>query len=207
MTKPILEQPLSSGLLWRISPSAAVSIFAPRRQEEIFCPGGSAQLIEKAHFGQGNPRKSKPDSLDFLGSDLAGLCWIWLDLANIWIGITNQGKAYVSLRDRHHQPPPGFPLHDPRAGVEHPIERNGLGHRLKLGAVEVGGEPRPGLEPAWARAMDALDPDQRDAAQDERRDRRGQVHAAGEAASRDRAAVTGLRQHVGERRRADAVDR
>ena len=37
--------------------------------------------------------------------------------------------------------------------------------------------------------------------------RRGQVHAAGEPAGGDRAAVAGLREHVGERRRADAVDR
>jgi hypothetical protein len=48
--------------------------------DKIFCPGGSRQPVEKAHFGQGNPRKSKPFFFDFLGPDLAGLCkiWIWL---------------------------------------------------------------------------------------------------------------------------------
>jgi hypothetical protein len=42
--------------------SAAVSIrgLAARRN---LLPEGSAQPIEKAHFGRGNPRKSKPFSL------------------------------------------------------------------------------------------------------------------------------------------------
>jgi hypothetical protein len=39
-------------------------------REKIFGPGGSAQPIEKAHFGQGNQRKSKPFSL--------------IDLAQAW---------------------------------------------------------------------------------------------------------------------------
>jgi hypothetical protein len=31
--------------------------------DNIFCPGGSAQPLEKAQFGQENPRKSKAFSL------------------------------------------------------------------------------------------------------------------------------------------------
>ena len=80
-------------------------------------------------------------------------------------------------------------------------------HRRELVAVEIERQAPPGLEPPRRRALDAVDPEERDAAQDERRDRRGQVHAAREPAGGDRAAVAGLRQHVGERRRADAVDR
>jgi hypothetical protein len=34
--------------------------------ERIFSPWGSAQPIEKAQFGQGNPRKSKPFFFDSL---------------------------------------------------------------------------------------------------------------------------------------------
>ena len=44
------------------------------------------------------------------------------------------------------------------------------------------------------------------AAQDERRHRSGQVHAARKPAGRDRAAISRLRQDIGERMRADAVD-
>jgi hypothetical protein len=58
MTKPILEQPPSSGLLWRISPPTAVSIFAARRQEEIFALGGRRNRLKRLISDkgiQGNP--------------------------------------------------------------------------------------------------------------------------------------------------------
>jgi hypothetical protein len=44
-------------------------------RRKIFCPRVSAQPLEKAHFRQGNPRKSKPNILlDFarLSPGLAG---------------------------------------------------------------------------------------------------------------------------------------
>ena len=47
----------------------------------------------------------------------------------------------------------------------------------------------PGLEAPRHRALDAVDADQRDAAEDERRDRRREVHPAGVAARGDGAAV------------------
>jgi hypothetical protein len=59
---------------------------APKRSEDaenIFCPRGSAQAIEKARFGQGNPRKSKPFFLAKFGLGLAGLCSALLDLERI----------------------------------------------------------------------------------------------------------------------------
>jgi hypothetical protein len=41
-------------------------------QENFFLPRGSAQPVEKARFGQGNPRKSKPFSWKNLVRSLAG---------------------------------------------------------------------------------------------------------------------------------------
>ena len=52
--------------------------------------------------------------------------------------------------------------------------------------------------------MTEVDAGQGDAAQDERRDAAGQVHALGEAAGGHRAAVSGLRQRVGQGVAADA---
>jgi hypothetical protein len=46
-------------------------------------PGGSAEVLEKARFGQGNPRKSKPFPLIFL----ARLGWILPDLAKFGSGL------------------------------------------------------------------------------------------------------------------------
>jgi hypothetical protein len=43
-------------------------------REKIFLPWGSAQLLEKVGFGQGNARKSKAFSFDCL-------CRIWPGLA------------------------------------------------------------------------------------------------------------------------------
>jgi hypothetical protein len=53
----------------------AVVFKARRTRTKIFCPKGLAQPLEKAHFRQGNPRKSKPKILlDFarLSPGLAG---------------------------------------------------------------------------------------------------------------------------------------
>jgi hypothetical protein len=48
-----------------------------KEREKTFLPQGSAQLIEKAHFRQGNPRKSKPFSL--------------MDFARRWPGFARFG--------------------------------------------------------------------------------------------------------------------
>jgi hypothetical protein len=50
------------------------------RSRKYFRAGGSAQVLEKAQFGQGNPRKTKPF---FLGI----LCSAWLDLAEFGFGL------------------------------------------------------------------------------------------------------------------------
>lgn len=47
---------------------------------------------------------------------------------------------------------------------------------------------------------------QRNTAQNEGRNGRGQVHAAGQTTGRDRAFVGGRRQHVGQKHAADRVD-
>jgi hypothetical protein len=44
---------------------ASMSLNQAIRKKEK-CPGGSAQPVEKAHFGQGNQRQSKPFPLIFL---------------------------------------------------------------------------------------------------------------------------------------------
>jgi hypothetical protein len=56
--------------------------FVPEGPRKNFWPRGSAQPLEKAQFRQENPRKSKPFFFDWLGSGLARLCWIWLNLAS-----------------------------------------------------------------------------------------------------------------------------
>jgi hypothetical protein len=57
------------------------TVFGERSVKRIFWPRGSAQPPEKAQFGQGNPRKSKPFSLiHFAWSQpgFAGFCRIWV---------------------------------------------------------------------------------------------------------------------------------
>jgi hypothetical protein len=54
-----------------------------KEREKIFLPQGSLQPLERAQFGQGNPRKSKLFSLIFFGlawRDFAGFgsIWFWL---------------------------------------------------------------------------------------------------------------------------------
>ena len=112
------------------------------------------------------------------------------------------------MGSRGSSPPavPGFALEDAGAGLEHLVEGNGLviaaslsrrdrapgAARLRAGARSGNGRCRsPGAN----------------AAQDERRDARRQVHARGQPAGGDGAAIAGLGEHIGERRRADAVDR
>ena len=75
-----------------------------------------------------------------------------------------------------------------------------------LRGIEIPGEPGPGFQPALAGGRDAVDAEQRHAAQDEGRDGRRQVHALRQPAGRDRAQRLGLRQHVGQRMRSDGVD-
>jgi hypothetical protein len=48
--------------------------------EKLFCPRGSAQHFENAHFGQENPRKSKPFSVEQFGPSLGWLGPAWQDL-------------------------------------------------------------------------------------------------------------------------------
>ena len=73
--------------------------------------------------------------------------------------------------------------------------------------IEIAREPAPGLEAARHRTIDAVNADELRPAQNERRDRHRQVHALGEAAGRDHAAAHQAGQRIGERMRADAVDR
>src|SRR5271155_5305632 len=50
------------------------------KAKKTFLPWGSAQPLEKAHFGQGNPRKTKLfpwKNLVQSWRGLAWLCWIW----------------------------------------------------------------------------------------------------------------------------------
>jgi hypothetical protein len=58
----------------------------PREQKKKV-PGGSAQAIKKARFGQGNPRKSKPFSWIYFALawvDFAGFGQIWNWLGKAW---------------------------------------------------------------------------------------------------------------------------
>jgi hypothetical protein len=52
----------------------------PTETTKDFCPGGSAQPLEKAQNGQGIPRKSEGFSFirfAWAWVGLAGFCWIW----------------------------------------------------------------------------------------------------------------------------------
>jgi hypothetical protein len=59
-------------------------VIATQESKKKKPPQGSAQALEKARFGQENPRKSKPFSLILFSPGLVGFCWIWLDLALAW---------------------------------------------------------------------------------------------------------------------------
>ena len=72
--------------------------------------------------------------------------------------------------------------------------------------TQVGGDPLPHRATLLDRHRDGVDAEQRDAAQDEREDRRLQPDAAGVAGRRNGAAVLQRAQDVRQRRRADAVD-
>jgi hypothetical protein len=61
-----------------------------RSRRKIFLPWGSAQSVESAQFGQGNPRKSKLFFFDFLWPGLAGLGEIRI---NLGVGLENTRKV------------------------------------------------------------------------------------------------------------------
>jgi hypothetical protein len=92
------------------------------------------------------------------------------------------------------------------AGLDDILERDRRRHRRQLLTVEIARETLPRFQPARLRAHHRIDAEQRDAAQDEGRDRGRQVHALRQAAGGDSAAVFGHRQDIGERVRADGID-
>jgi hypothetical protein len=96
MTNSIANDPASTligvrrSAIGQISRLDAVMAFATERQEKLFTPGGSAQSFEKAHFGEDETRKSKPFPLINFARAWPGLCWIWLNLGTIWIGLNER---------------------------------------------------------------------------------------------------------------------
>ncbi len=80
-------------------------------------------------------------------------------------------------------------------------------HRRQFAGVEFAREPPPCRDATRLCAHHAVDAQQRHAAQNERRDARRQIHALREAAGCHRAFGLRLRQHVGQRVRADRINR
>ena len=77
----------------------------------------------------------------------------------------------------------------------------------ELARPQVGRQPIPDLAPAGDRDEHRIHAEQRDAAQDEREDRRLELRTAGIAGRRDGPAAASASQHVWQRRPADRVDR
>src|SRR3954453_17139053 len=73
-------------------------------------------------------------------------------------------------------------------------------------AIKITGKPVPGELALRQRTHDRIDAEKAHPSQNKRRHRGRQIHARGEAAGRDRAAIFRHRKQVGERGRADAVD-
>jgi hypothetical protein len=67
-------------------------------------PGGSAQVLDKARFGQGNGDiLVEIQAFPFL-LDLARLCWIWPNLAQFGFRLNFPWMLYVT--HRRHEPHP-----------------------------------------------------------------------------------------------------
>ena len=73
-------------------------------------------------------------------------------------------------------------------------------------AIEIAVEPGPGRHARALGAHHAVDPEQRDAAQDEGHHRGGEVRALGKAAGRDGAAIGGLGDGIDQSVAADRID-
>ena len=71
--------------------------------------------------------------------------------------------------------------------------------------VEIVDDALPGFDAQRFRRHHGIDAEQRNAAQNERRNRGRQIHALREAASGHRAAILGLRQHIRQRVAADGI--
>ena len=76
----------------------------------------------------------------------------------------------------------------------------------ELAEIKIARNAPPGLEPASRRAGDGIDADELDAAQDERCDRGGKVHALSQSAGGNRRFRHHLGEHIGEGRRAHGID-
>ena len=94
-----------------------------------------------------------------------------------------------------------------RAGpIQRRVEGDDLAHGVDCGGIEIlrdSGPRRPPQADARAHAFDA---EQRDAAQNERRDIRRKLHAADIAAGGDGPIEARLRKKIGESDAADSVD-
>jgi hypothetical protein len=67
----------------------------PGRQKKKHA-GGSAQVLDKARFGQGNPRFS----FDYLWPGFAGFGSVWLSLAqfgSIWLNLAQFGSIWLNF--------------------------------------------------------------------------------------------------------------
>jgi hypothetical protein len=62
--------------------ASVMALIRRKRPKKKKMPGGSAQPFEKAHFGQGNPSKSKLFLLEKFGRGLGWLGWILQNLAS-----------------------------------------------------------------------------------------------------------------------------
>jgi hypothetical protein len=73
------------------------------RSRKYFSARGSAQLLEKAQFGQGNPRKTKPFSWELFARawpDLAEFGWIWIGLGSISTCTISKASMPIAATNR-----------------------------------------------------------------------------------------------------------
>jgi hypothetical protein len=90
MRNPI--EPFATGCHWQapVRPSGTASerspatAFEEERRKKKKRPWGSAQVIDNARFGEGNPRKSKDFPLINFGRALLDEARIWLNFDLVW---------------------------------------------------------------------------------------------------------------------------
>ena len=80
-------------------------------------------------------------------------------------------------------------------------------NRVEPGDIEITSQTCPGFKPGWARTHHTVDPGERHAAQNERRDRRRKIHSPSQTASGNYPAVLGCGANVGKRVTANHIDR
>src|SRR3984893_2083942 len=111
-----------------------------------------------------------------------------------------------SAADPHQDSAAHLARKDLGSGLGNLCEGHFGGYRRKLLAVKVGGEPPPGLAAERLRAIHRIDPEERNAAQDERGDGSRQIQTLRETAGGDRTAIFRHRQQIGERVRTRRID-